>query len=269
MKTSTYEGIKDHVIPNTESHRRKKSKTSKRSGSRDCSKPQQENSKLSFKNEILSKFTQELSFSHWSYAKHVRVERTSHFYTVISPKMIFGYLGISKELINSFKNKLNKCATDNIPEYFTVQGNVNEKVMMLYDYANSDQSTSDSFINDIMITQPNKNDVTGIFERNLLNNWYKKLRHIYKNSIETVWIKEIIEDNDIIYLTRAPIPSDYQLLLPELRMESTQSHEREREYYHTKINVYWAYANCSFEVYPIKSMNLSNTPLARVLIERK
>ena len=42
--------------------------------------------------------------------------------------------------------------------------------MMLYDYANPDISTSDSFINDIMVTQPNKNDVTGIFERNMLNN---------------------------------------------------------------------------------------------------
>ena len=63
MKTSTYEGSKDHAIQNTESHRRKKSKASKRSGSRDCNKPRQENSKLSLKTEILSKFKQELSFS--------------------------------------------------------------------------------------------------------------------------------------------------------------------------------------------------------------
>ena len=57
--------------------------------------------------------------------------------------MVFSYLGISKELINSFKNQLNKCATENIPKYFTLLGKINGKAMMLYDYANPDISIGD------------------------------------------------------------------------------------------------------------------------------
>lgn len=51
-------------------------------------------------------------------------------------------------------------------------------------------------------------------------------------------------------------------------MESVNSPERDRDYFHAKINMHWVYPNWSFEIYPIKWLTLIDTPLSRVLTRK-
>lgn len=145
LKTMSKDLHSNNEETNRESHHRKKSRTSKRSESRDKSK-QRADSKgtTSTKSEIVNRFIAKIFFKNSTCYSQLKHERIGNSKLILTPKMAFTPLGISKDLINSFKEKLNKCVTDNIPEVFSVQGSVSDKAIALFDYAQKDSRKNSS-----------------------------------------------------------------------------------------------------------------------------
>jgi hypothetical protein len=215
----------------TESHvsqKRKKPKSCKMSAVRDTSKCKKEmRRKVVAKDLILSSYLKPILFKHVTVGKFWKRQKLWNR-ILIGPRIGFNPVGISGKLIENIKETLYKWDTDSIPNFYQLDGILKSGCLLYHDYSTTE---NDDFKTNLMITNPNSEETTGLLQNSLLD------------------LKE-----GVTYI-------------PELRMESMKSPERNREYYSTKINMFWVYPNWSFEIYPIKSISLVGNPLSRSLMQ--
>ena len=226
IKASTVECVKDQLT-NYSSQRKMKSKNSKRSISRDINKSKIDSKKQGSKKPSLFDYYSSLVlFKNVVYDKWWKREKIGNR-IVIGPKIGINPVGISGELVKALKELINQCDNTSIPEMYPLKGVYKSGWLLFYDFA---QETSESKAN-LMITNPNKDDLTGILQKNMFFN---------AGSI---------------------------MVMPELRMECINSPQRNKEYYQTKVNMFCVYPNWSFEIYPIKTISLIDKPLSRKLTQ--
>ena len=241
----------------------------KRSASRDLSKSKNESKKQTIlAPDVILYMTKCISFKSVTYGKFWKREKIGNR-IVIWPKSVINPTGISKEIINHFKDSLSQCDSDNIPEFYSIQGIIKSNWLLYHSILFEEKAEEDVIISHLMITNPYGDEDTGVTKPQFVKEWHSLLKsvselHTFKNFV----VDNFVENNSTISITRNPLPSDYLWIIPELRMESMNSPERDRDYFHAKINLHWIYPNWSFEIYPIKWFTLIDTPLSRVLTHK-
>lgn len=195
----TKNSLNDDVKNQTSSHRSKMPKNSKTSTTRDVNNSNKETRRqLLAKELILSSYLKSISFKQVTVGKFWKREKLCNR-ILVCPKIGLNPVGISGKLIQNIKETLYKCDSDSIPNLYQLDGIQKSGCLLFYDYSTTE---NDNVKTNLMITNPNSEETTGISQNSLLD----------------------LKGN-VTYI-------------PEFRMESMKSPERNREYYITKINMF-------------------------------
>lgn len=178
MKTNTVERIKENEVIKSVSHRRQKSKNIKRSNSRDLSKSKQESKRQPVSlPEVVTYMAKSIMFKSVTYGKFWKREKIGNR-IVIWPKSIINPTGISKDIINHFKESLAKCDSDNIPEFYSIQGIIKSNCLLFHSIYYDGVQDDDAVVSNLMVTNPSGDETTGIAQPQFVKECHNLLKSI-------------------------------------------------------------------------------------------
>ena len=168
------------------------------------------------------------------YGKFWRREKIGNR-VIVSPKVGVSPVGISKELVAALKEALTQCSSDSIPEFYTIKGLFKSGCLLYYDFDMGDEDKAITKFNSDLNFTPEKSelDVRG----SVAHNREKTIKgHMMLTTPTSSEITGILQRN-------LCMSTETVISIPELRMESVHSPERNRNRYNSKINMFCLYPN--------------------------